>query len=290
MRDDFAVFILTHGRPDRVRTLDTLRTTGYTGKVYLVIDDEDKRADEYRARYGDMVVQFCKSEVASRIDTGNNIKERRAIIFARNACWDIAQQLGLRYFIELDDDYTGFFYRLDGEGNYIKTLNMRNTMDGVLGAMVDLMESVPYLLAVCMSQGGDWIGGENTIPGGVFRRKVMNSFVCATDRRFQFVGLINEDVNTYCATSRRGGVFLTILQLMLGQVQTQASTGGMTDIYRKSGTYIKSMYSVMYAPSCVKVSSLVDCSSTVVHPRFHHFVSWDNAFPCIVRESLRKPA
>jgi hypothetical protein len=163
-------------------------------------------------------------------------------------------------------------------------------MDGVLTAMVALLESVPYLLSLCMSQGGDWIGGANTIPGGVFRRKAMNSFVCATNRRFEFSGLINEDVNTYTATSRRGGVFMTMLQLMLTQVQTQASNGGMTDVYRNSGTYIKSMYSVMYAPSCVKVSSLVDCGAAIVRPRFHHFVSWNNAFPCIVRESLRKPA
>ena len=42
MRDDFAVMILTHGRADRVYTLKSLRKGGYTGKVYIVIDNEDE--------------------------------------------------------------------------------------------------------------------------------------------------------------------------------------------------------------------------------------------------------
>ena len=46
MRDDFCVFILTHGRPDRVITYKTLLNAGYTGRVYIVIDDEDKTENE----------------------------------------------------------------------------------------------------------------------------------------------------------------------------------------------------------------------------------------------------
>lgn len=93
MRDDFCAFILTHGRPDKVHTYDTLLKAGYTGKVYIVIDDEDKTAEEYRKRYGDLVLQFCKKEVAERIDEGDNFQDRRAIIYARNACWDLAKKV-----------------------------------------------------------------------------------------------------------------------------------------------------------------------------------------------------
>lgn len=35
MRDDFCVFILTHGRPDNVRTYNTLMRLGYTGYVLM---------------------------------------------------------------------------------------------------------------------------------------------------------------------------------------------------------------------------------------------------------------
>ncbi|EFC6976332.1 hypothetical protein DFZ72_21860 [Escherichia coli] len=39
MRDDFCAFILTHGRPDKVLTYRTLRRAGYTGKIFIVVDD-----------------------------------------------------------------------------------------------------------------------------------------------------------------------------------------------------------------------------------------------------------
>ena len=44
-RDSFCVFILSHGRPDNVITLNTLRREGYTGPWYIVIDNEDKKGE-----------------------------------------------------------------------------------------------------------------------------------------------------------------------------------------------------------------------------------------------------
>ena len=63
MRSDFCVFILTHGRPDKVYTVESLRKSGYTGKIYIVIDDEDKTAEEYIRIFGDNVLVFSKDEV-----------------------------------------------------------------------------------------------------------------------------------------------------------------------------------------------------------------------------------
>ena len=45
--NDFAVFILSHGRPDNVITYKTLRTSGYTGPVYIVVDNEDDSLAKY---------------------------------------------------------------------------------------------------------------------------------------------------------------------------------------------------------------------------------------------------
>ena len=44
---NFAVFILTHGRPNNVKTYKTLKRFGYTGKIYIIIDNEDTSADDY---------------------------------------------------------------------------------------------------------------------------------------------------------------------------------------------------------------------------------------------------
>mgnify|MGYP000287935400 FL=1 len=106
-----------------------------------------------------------------------------------------------------------------------------------------------------MAQRGDFVGGkENDIlKGEKMKRKAMNSFICSVDRPFQFVGRINEDVNTYTTLGSRGCLLLQVPQVALNQKQTQKNKGGMTDIYMSQGTYVKSFYTVMMMPSSVKV-------------------------------------
>ena len=106
---DFAVFILTHGRPDNVKTLRTLKKCGYTGKIYFIVDNEDKTIEQYQKNYGiENVKIFDKKAMADSIDEGNNFDERRTITHARNACFKIAKEIGITYFVQLDDDYNDF--------------------------------------------------------------------------------------------------------------------------------------------------------------------------------------
>lgn len=283
MRDDFCAFILTHGRPDRVHTFKTLQRAGYTGKVYIVIDDEDKTADEYRARFGDKVLQFCKSEIAARIDEGDNFNDRRAIIYARNACWDLARQVGCRYFIQLDDDYNSFVIRYNSQLQY-SGFTVKRNIDGVLDSMLQYYIDIPAL-SIAMSQGGDHMGGsEGKSPS--LRRKCMNSFICSTDRPFSFVGRVNEDVNTYTMDGRRGKLFLTVLQAQLNQLTTQSNAGGMTDLYLDGGTYLKTFYTILYSPSCVKIGILKDPRGGP--ERIHHKINWHHTAPKILSEQHKK--
>jgi hypothetical protein len=282
MRDDFAVLILTHGRADRVKTIDALARAGYTGKIYLVIDNEDKTADDYRARYGDQVLMFDKAAVAQTFDEGDNFNDRRSIIYARNASFDLAQSVGIKYFVQFDDDYTGFQFRFQSAGVY-GTWTC-TTLEQVFDAMIDFFEATP-ITTVAMAQGADHIGGWVDVPRA--RRKAMNSFLCSTDRRFTFTGRLNEDVNTYTSKGSRGAVFLTILGIMLRQTQTQSNAGGLTEMYRDGGTYLKSFYTVMYQPSSVKIGEMGDHRSPSY--RIHHKIDWPKTVPMILSPEHRKP-
>ena len=112
--DNFAIFILTHGRPKNIKTISALKKHGYTGRLYLIIDNEDKYISKYKVIHGlSKVIVFDKKAMADKIDEGNNFDERRTITHARNACFEIAEKLGLKYFLQLDDDYTAFEYRID---------------------------------------------------------------------------------------------------------------------------------------------------------------------------------
>lgn len=279
--NSFAALILTHGRPDKVHTINTLRKCGYTGDVIIVIDNEDQKVDQYKKKFENVVV-FDKKEVASKIDEGDNFNDRRAIIYARNAAFQIAKEKGYRYFIELDDDYTEFSYTYDGNGN-MKQRSIFN-LDRVFDALIDF-KNKSGALSVALAQRGDFVGGKgnNIVRGELLKRKAMNSFICDTEMSFQFFGKINEDVNTYAVLGGRGFLFFQVPHVSLNQVTTQQSDGGMTDIYLDSGTYVKSFYTVMYAPSCTKIRPM-----GAVYQRLHHSINWNNAVPKIIPESVRK--
>lgn len=279
--DKFAVFILSHGRADRIYTLDTLHRCGYSGEWYIIIDNEDETADYYYKRYGEHVIQFDKEAMSERFDTADLSGDRRTIVYARNACFDIAEELGVRFFLELDDDYTDIQFRKDnGEKLLVKSCT---DADRLFSLFVQFLQNSDAL-TVAMAQGGDFIGGRgNSRLRQKLLRKAMNTFFCDVRKRFWFVGRINEDVNTYVLLGQRGEKIFTAVDSMITQKTTQTNAGGMSDVYIDSGTYVKSFFSVMYAPSCVKVSVMGD-----KHMRIHHSVNWNNAVPMIINERWRK--
>jgi hypothetical protein len=283
MMSDFCAFILSHGRADNVRTHRSLRYHGYTGKICVVIDNEDSQIKKYQELYGDSVVIFDKAAIAETFDEGDNFGDRRAVIYARNACFEIAERLGIKHFIQLDDDYSSFVYKTNHKGEFKE--RMIHSLDDILAAMLKFYKSIPAL-SVAMAQGGDFIGGENNgiMHSVIRRRKCMNSFICSTDRPFKFVGRVNEDVNTYTLLGSRGNVFMTIPFVMLHQLETQKNDGGMTNLYLDSGTYIKSFYTVMYGPSYASIGVLTGGA----HERIHHSIRWNNAVPMIIPEFFKK--
>lgn len=282
LRNDFCVFILSHGRADRIYTLKTILKEGYTGAWYVVIDNEDEQAQEYIKRCGEEhVVIFDKLQRALKTDTPDLSDDRRTIIYARNECFDIARQKGFRYFLELDDDYTDFQYRHEGNGKLL--IDSATDLDALFEYMLQFLDD-SKALTVAFAQGGDMIGGVNA---GNFKkgllRKAMNTFFCDTERPFQFVGRINEDVNTYTMLGNKGELFFTYTGFMITQKTTQKNAGGMTDVYLDKGTYTKSFYSVIYSPQAVKVGEMGD-----KHKRIHHLVNWDKCAPQILNEKWKK--
>lgn len=287
MRDDFAAFILTHGRADNVITYNTLRKQGYTGKIILLIDNEDAQIDDYKRKYGDEVFVFDKQKAIDITDSGDNFKKRNSVVYARNYNFVVAKELGYKYFLQLDDDYSAFRYTFDNYRNYITRSILIKNLDNIIKYMLEFYIN-SGAKTIAMSQGGDFIGGEGSKVAslereGKFSRKVMNSFFCSTDRPFKFAGRINEDVNAYTELGNKGDLFITVPRIRLEQIQTQANSGGLTDIYLDLGTYIKSFYSVMYSPSCVKINEM-----GVSNKRLHHMVKWKYTCPQVISADYRK--
>jgi hypothetical protein len=281
MKKKFAVFILSHGRADNIITLETLRKGNYTGDWYIIIDNEDKTADRYYELYGDKVIMFDKLAVSKTFDTADTFQDRRTIVYARNVCFEIAEKLGIDYFLELDDDYTAFLYRYIKDGQLLSTPVKQ--YDRLFDKMCDFLDETGAC-TVAFAQGGDLIGGAN---GSKFHqrvlRKAMNTLFCKTANKFQFIGRINEDVNTYANLGSKGKLFLTITDVAINQLNTQKNKGGMSDVYLDSGTYVKSFYSAMICPSFVTVYRLMTTNS-----RIHHKLNYEKGVPKILNQKWKK--
>lgn len=279
---DFVVFILTHGRADNVYTYKALKQAGYTGRIILVIDNEDADADKYYSLYGeDNVYMFNKLLQALKVDAMGPDNDRKAILYARCACFDIAKNLGYKYFLELDDDYTNFRSRVV-RGEHLGTEYIRK-FDELVDIVLEFLDT-SNAHTVALSQIGDFIGGKNSkVCKDRLTRKAMNAFFCRTDRPFRWSGKMNEDVTTYVNLGSRGYLFFTVADVSIDQLATQSLSGGMSDGYLDSGTYVKTFYTIMACPSCVKMYTM-----GVTNKRFHHVIDWDKAVPKIISDKYRK--
>lgn len=283
MRHNFVAFILTHDRAGEVKTLETLDRFGYTGDWYMVVDHPDD-VKAYTEEYGeDHVIYFDKEDTQPDFDRADNFERKGGIGYARYQSFQLARDLGYDYFIQLDDDYNWFKYRFNEDFDYIGS-KYEPDLDSTFDNAIDYIEDAG-LDTLCFAQGGDFIGGEDSQLAQKVqsKRKAMNTFICAANNPFDFRGVVNEDVNTYARAQQLGKVFLTINFISIDQGVTQQNEGGLTDLYKAEGTYIKSIYTVLHSPSSVTLQKLKDRNDE----RIHHHVNWRRSVPKILPASVK---
>ena len=287
---DFCVFVITNKRPDNVKTIKTFGKFGYTGDWYLVVDDKDPTIAQYIDNFGeDKIKIFNKAEVYKHMDMFDNFEENSqnvgSPVYARNACYDIAEQLGVRYFCVFDDDYTEYQYRYPSlDGKHLRACDVDN-LDQIFCALLDFLDSSDNIYSVALAQNGDFIGGVHgrNVQKQVLR-KAMNSFVCDTHKRIEFCSRFNDDVSTYVRHGRLGRLFYTYTGATVHQTETQQNKkGGISENYLEYGTYVKSFYTVLESPSSVKVGIMMS-----KFWRVHHKIIEENTYPKVISSKYKK--
>lgn len=293
VRDSFVAFILSHGRCDNVQTVDTLKRCGYTGKWLIVLDDEDTQIEDYKNKFGaEHIVVFSKKDIAKEFDIMDNFEGNKVITYARNAVNHIAKDLGFDYFWELEDDYRDFCIRLE-VGKHLPIIRIED-LDSIIELYLTFLDKT-NIKTVAFAQTGEMMGG---CGGEVWRskvkRKAMNTFFFRTENSpmtigDQFIGRMNDDVNWYITAGRTGKVILQTANCSLTQELTQQSKSGNTITYKAFGTYVKSFYSVMLRPDCVKISMLGTSVNThKTDYRIHHKIDWKYCVPKIISSRFKK--
>ena len=251
MRSDFAVLILTHGRAHDQVTFHELEKRGYSGKAYLVIDDLDEQRSEYERLYGDSVIVFDKREYAKRVDTMTTEDELRSVVFARNAAYDIADDLGLSYFAMFDDDLNQFMFRYVKSGRLVSA--PVTDFDALFDAMLEFVESTG-VASLCIATSGALIGGMNGVYSKGLRWNFNQACVLRAGDRLKFVGLLNEDLNATLLGANVGQMALEVMGIVKNAPLRGTNDGGLHELYVDNEQYIRDFYSLIVHPSGLKIT------------------------------------
>lgn len=280
IRTDFGVIIISHGRP-HCETFTTLRDSGYTGKVYFVVDDEDKTLNEYINIYGrENVHIFHKSEW---FDVGDNLDNPRTVgVFARNECLGVAKEKRLKYYLEMDDDLKMLSFRYK-KNDSLKGAKVKD-FDSVVRYICDYFDNSTI---ACLGFGNavDYIGGLPTFESGRINRLPLNSFFLRTDDNFLWKGRNSDDLITPLNQQKSGKYWCRFpsIQAMYdvwSPKKNSKEAGGSIEVYNDLGSYRLRFYGVMYHPSSVKLaitSTNMDCSIKSI-----------NTYPYLLSEGVRK--
>ena len=273
MRNDTAIFIITHQRADKQLTLKMLKQLGYSGKVYLVVDDMDCQLQEYRKRYGDNILVFSKKKYAEKVDTHINKFRMSSAVFARNACIDMAKEMGLNFYFVCDDDIKCTYVK-DGKTGKMVTHKITD-IEAVLSKLVGFMENT-RIHAVAFADNGAYIGGINQdVRNGV--KYVLTKFMLyRTDDPVIYESIMWEDQASCYRDLGVGKIDFSIMFLSAATPPNEKSAGGCADMYRASTDYANSFMVLMARPDCVKIvpgkegECRMRTKQTALHPMILH--------------------
>ena len=268
LTNNFCIFIMSHERVDKIK----IPRSDFN--FYVVVDDADKDLEKYKKKFKNKLLIFNKKQYFNKSDSASlESWGYKGQVFAYNFCLDFAKQNNIKYFLLLDDDYNNYQLRYKQKFK-LKCKIIKTSIDEYILQTVNFLHNCERVTAVAWSQGGDYTGS-------VQWRKLMNAIFCSSDRLFRFVGFQNEDVCTYTHLGNKGYLFLTLKNPMVQQQQTQKNSGGFTEIYKKYGTYFKSIFAILFMPSAVKISTMGN-----KYRRIHHKIDWDFCVPKLLKSDF----
>ena len=245
-KDNFAVYITTHERAEEQLTLDTLRRQGYTGKIFLVVDNEDPQLSQYKDRFKDMVVTFDKRKAMEKSDTMFNKRDRPSPLFARN--WVLKEARKGQYCqgLIIDDDIKSMDYRYEDHG---KLRGQKVTvLDKVFESLMDFMNE-SGVNSVGFAVADHFFGGLNSdIVMNRITPRLYNDYFFNEKSDFEFVGFHTEDLVSCEINENTGTPLWTICDICLSSPPVGTSEGGMAATYDSKWQWANAFLPLMARP------------------------------------------
>lgn len=284
MRDDFAIFICTHGRPNAQHTLDMLHKANYTGKWYLVLDNTDHTIQQYIDIYGaDKIIIFDKNYYinSDRFDNGDNILHAKCILYAKRAVEDIAKSMKLNYFAIVDDDFIKLSLRYPEDGKLRRMLV--TDIDDVLEAYIDVLSN--GITAVGFGSVSAYCDGIKSLDAvHLSKRYLPYQFIIRNaSKEVNWTSWMSEDDVTELQSSMVGNLWLSLPYVMqeTKPIGDTTASGGMVETYKNSDTYTLNFNAVKNCPHRIYLKQRKD--GKLILARYY-----DRCFPKIISGRYKK--
>jgi len=287
---EFAIFIITHRRPELQHTYSSLLRCGYTGQVYFVLDDTDDTIQQYIDLFGaDNIYIFNKNHYinSAEYDNGDCKEVFASAVYARRAVEDIAVHLGLKYFAVADDDILDFVIRYP-INNSLKRFKITN-FDGIIEAYLDILDC--GVACVGFGRANSYFGGAIAFSPEKMNKRVIvtNFFIRNGSYKVSWRAWTFEDDITVLCDSLSGNLWLSIpyVQQVPSEFTNVRGKGGNVELYQKNGRYEGCFTEVKYMPStiqikCEDINNINNVKTTTL---LRHV---DKCYPKILSSSYRK--
>ena len=276
----FSVFITSHNSPDECRSFSSLRKAGYKDTIYIVIDDEDPQYEVYKEHVFNLLV-FHKQDYIDKLDIGmsKSNPQRAAVLYARAAVEDFAKDMGLDYFIVMDDDLYGFRYR------YVKDNKLCSTpvenFDWLIYNYIEFMNT-SNSLCLSFAHDGSFIGGADVVKSGKIleRRSCHTIYLRDTRKEFEWKFTVNEDYVTSLLYANVGKLMFTLPFVQRNISGMNDRKEGMHDLYNSTSEFERAFYNII---ACPWACTIADYKGRKVVR-----TNKNSAYPKIVSSSYRR--
>lgn len=272
----YAVFICTHGRPNRQSTLQALREAGYLGMIFLVLDDEDDTAQGYVKYENDhtKILVFNKQEWIDRSETGIPEDIRSTVLYAKNFCEHMASDIfNLDAYILADDDLLKFYYP-------IADMEIKYCMQDVIYHIVEYLLTCNICMLGFMAKPKSkymsilkYVVGEDRLPYHFMVRNCRH--------RVNWRSFIGQDLIGNLDASIRGRYIFNIHLVQYTFTPNTSISGGMKSTYELVSDYTRTICIFKYYPSSVEMSECGDCGFEIAYRR-------NNMCPMLVSSRYKK--
>ena len=253
--------------------------------VILLYDSNHKELAEDAVRKGWRAEVFDWDATIAKMDSAGWTRHyaagKKVVAPARLAAYDVARKLGIRMFMELDDDWHGIQIPSDISEqlpSFKRFCLKKEPEEFAFKYFKFIVERIFDLVAetgatIAFVQSGEVFSADVTKYH--FKPKCMNTFILDTEHPMPFGGF-NEDVNVYCRRNMDKPCF-QVGYLIWSHGGSQLRQG-----IEYTGTWEKTFATVITNPTGLRLSTFKNPGSgkeDMNYTRIHHSVQYEHTQP-----------